>query len=135
MSMSAHVTTMRRQDRNQDEQRELPDKFAKNSSSGHVSKRDEGLTAALSSTNQRAESKGKILTFTKLDNRREAFPVHQLSSNVNPLDTTEASTYVFHRPGIHVIETKCARVSSRSHQDGSNVVLPILNTVRTFPSY
>ena len=29
MSMSAHVTTMRRQDRNQDEQKELPDKFAK----------------------------------------------------------------------------------------------------------
>ena len=37
MSMSAHLTTMRRQDRQDDTTEELPDKFLKNSSSGHVS--------------------------------------------------------------------------------------------------
>ena len=41
MSMSAHVTTMRRQDGQQDEQQKNYLKNLKNSSSGHVSIRNE----------------------------------------------------------------------------------------------
>ena len=88
----------------------------------------------LSSTNQRAESKGEILAFTRLGNRREAFPVHQLSPNVSPLDTAERQvtcstgqihTRLLYAQSIHdlsqipehCLPTKYARVSSRSHQD------------------
>ena len=59
MSMSAHATTMRRQDRQQDEQKK---NYLKNyqklliRSRVHTQRR---LTASLSPTNQRAESKGK----------------------------------------------------------------------------
>ena len=75
-----------------------------------------------------------MLAFTRLDNRREAFPVHQLSPNLNPLDTTKRpvtySTGQLHTsmlsacsmhdlPQIpeHCLPTKYARVLGCSHRD------------------
>ena len=59
MSMSAHVTIMRRQDRLDDTTEELPEHFSKTRHpvTGHTQRR---LTATLSPTNQRAESKGNV---------------------------------------------------------------------------
>ena len=73
-----------------------------------------------------------MLAFTRLDNRREAFQVHQLSPNGNPLDTTKrqvtystgqlrdcclCSSYDFPQIPEHCSPTKYARVSSCSHGD------------------
>ena len=72
MSINALVTTMKRQDRHQEEhQKNHLKKFTKTHhlvACPYVTK--------LSSTNQRAEGKVKMLAFTRLDNRREALPVH-----------------------------------------------------------
>ena len=150
--MSAHVSTMRRQGRQQDEQQKNSLKKSPKLIIRSRVNTERRLTAALSSTNQRAESKGKMLAFTRLIDRREAFPVHQLSPNVNPLNTAKRQVNVYHRPDTHVIVV-CAvhtRPSTDSRalltnqvrtcimslsQGCSNVVLPFLHTVRTFPSY
>ena len=68
----------------------------------------------------------------RLDKTLEAFQVHQLSPNVNPLDTTKRqvvystahlrdcclrSSYDFSQIPQHCLPTMCARVSSCSHGD------------------
>ena len=80
--------------------------------------------------------------FTRLIDRREAFPVHQLLPNVNPLKYCEASNNVLHWPVTHVIvvcavrtrpspqipenclPTKYARVPCRSHRDAAMLFCP-----------
>ena len=109
MSMNAHVPTMRRQGRQQDDHPVTCQYVTKTDSSAVINQPE-------------SESKGKMLAFTSLDNRREAFLVHKLSPNVNPLDTHEASSNVFHRPVTHVIVV-CA-VHTRPSTDFSTAYQP-----------
>ena len=67
MSLNAHVTTMRRQDRQQDEEQKNYQKLLEKliiRSPVHTQRR---LTATLSPTDQRTESKGKMLASTRRD--------------------------------------------------------------------
>ena len=96
--MSAHVTTMRRQDRQQDEQQK---NYLKHSqkliirSRVHTRRR---LTATLSPTNQRAESKGNCW---------------------HPRDVIVVWQSIHDLPQIpeHCLPTKYARGTCRSHKD------------------
>ena len=63
MSMSAHVTTKRRQDRHQDEQQKNYLKISQNSSPGNVSMRDEDRQQRCRQPTRELETKGKMLDF------------------------------------------------------------------------
>ena len=85
----------------------------------------------------------------RLDETRQAFQVHQLSPNVNPLNTTKRqvlystgqwrdcclrSSYDFPTDSRALFTNQvrtCIKLRSRGC---SNIVLPFLHTFRTFPS-
>ena len=149
--MSAHVTIMRRHERHKDEQHK---NYLKNSSSSrHVS------TRAGDRQHRCHRPTRELKTVGKCWHSRDVIAgekhSHPSSSIVTKRESTrhhEASSNVFHRPDTHVIDV-CA-VHTRPSTDSraqltnqirtcikslsprfSNVVLPCLHTVRTFPSY
>ena len=112
MSMSAHVP-MRRQDRQDDTTEELPEKLLKTQhpvTCPHAMKTDGNAV-----TNQRAESKGKRW------HPRDSIVVCAVQTR----PSTESRALLTNR-----IRTWFISLS----QGCSNVVLPFLHTVRTFPS-
>ena len=143
--MSAHLTTMRRQDRQQDETtEELTEQFPKTHhpvTCQYVTKTDSSAVI---------NQPERMLAFTRLDNTR-SIPSPSVVTKRESTRYHDASSNVFHRPDTHMIVV-CAvhtRPSTDSRalltneirtcfeslsQGCSNVVLPFLNTVRMFPS-